>query len=185
MFAVKRLLSMNTPRCFWLIIGLFLLNACGGTASCSVDACLPDLSDMPVGEIEPLEPPEPYDPFSYSAANLRSPFERPFDVIARDEIVDKYPGLKPNIHETQFLERFSITSLKMVGLFQQKAESWALIEDPDGGVHRVQPGDYLGMDNGMIKNIDNLSVEILEIVSNGATGWLPRPRTLSIEFNGS
>ena len=97
--------------------------------------------------------------------------------------MDRYPDLKPDTHKTQFLERFNITSLKMVGLFQQKAESWALIEDPEGGVHRVQPGDYLGMDNGRIKHINNLSVEILEIVSNGATGWLPRPRTLSIGIN--
>ena len=88
----------------------------------------------------------------------------------------------PKDHIKEFLERFSLGSLSMVGTLQQSNETWALIEDDTGGVHRVQVGDYMGSQWGQIESIEDGRIDITEIVSDGGDGWLRRPR--SIELKG-
>ncbi len=64
---------------------------------------------------------------------------------------------------------------------QQDNSTWALIEDPDGGVHRVQVGDYMGTSWGQIESINDARIDITEIVSDGSGGWLRRPRTVKLK----
>ena len=69
----------------------------------------------------------------------------------------------------------------MVGTLQQNNSTWALVEDNTGGVHMVQVGDYMGSQWGQIESIDDSRIDITEIVSDGASGWLRRPRTIEIK----
>ena len=71
----------------------------------------------------------------------------------------------------------------MVGTLQQDDSTWALVQDDQGGVHRVQVGDYMGASWGKIESINDARIDITEIVTDGVGGWLRRPRT--IELNGS
>jgi len=57
---------------------------------------------------------------------------------------------------------------------------YGLVRDPNGGVHRVQMGDYMGTDNGKILAIDENGIELLEIVSDGTGGWVERERTVNL-----
>ena len=69
----------------------------------------------------------------------------------------------------------------MVGTLEQDGNSWALVEDGDQGVHRVQVGDYLGSSWGRVEGINDSSIDITEIVSDGSGGWLRRPRTIELQ----
>jgi type IV pilus assembly protein PilP len=71
--------------------------------------------------------------------------------------------------------------LSMVGTLAQDGQSWALIEDGERGVHRVQVGDYMGSSWGQIERISDTGIDITEIVSDGAGGWLRRPRTIELK----
>jgi type IV pilus assembly protein PilP len=68
----------------------------------------------------------------------------------------------------------------MVGTLAQNGSMFALIKDADGGVHRVQHGDYLGTDHGQIVTIDEGELELIEIVPDGTGGWVERARTVSL-----
>ena len=89
--------------------------------------------------------------------------------------------MKPNPNRVkQYLEQFTIASLAMVGTLSQGPAMYALIQDSDGGVHRVQQGDYMGTDHGKIQSIDEAAIELVEIVPDGTGSWVERIRTVSL-----
>lgn len=171
--------------------GLVLL-AIGSISACSSDNQFADIKQFmaeiekkPKGDIPPLPEFESYQPFSYAASNRRSPFEPPVVVPPETEQQRRNVGVKPpSDHVKQYLERFELSSLDMVGTLQQDNDTWALIQDPEGGVHRVQVGDYLGTNWGKIESIEETQIDVTEIVSDGADGWLRRPRTVELRGVG-
>ncbi len=162
---------------------LVVLTGCSsGDPYADIKQFMKDVEAKPRGQIAPLPEFEPYQPFTYGASNLRSPFEPPVIVPPKTAEQRRNIGVKPpKDHVKQYLERFSLASLSMVGTLQQNNETWALIEDSSGGVHRVQVGDYLGTQWGQIESIDDSRIDITEIVSDGAGGWLRRPRTIELK----
>ena len=134
----------------------------------------------PAGQIEPLPPFVPYESFSYSAMSLRSPFEPPVDNIEQLRL-GKQTDVKPDPNrEKEFLENFNIASLKMVGTLQQHGVLWALVNDGEGGIHRVKEGNFLGRNHGRIVGTSVNQIDIIEIVPDGADGWVERPQVLQL-----
>ena len=160
-----------------------LLGGCGsGDQYADIRRFMAEVENKPKGSIAPLPEFEPYQPFTYGAANRRSPFEAPVIIPPKSAEQRKNIGVKPpKDHVKQYLERFSLASLSMVGTLQQNNATWALVEDSGGGVHRVQVGDYMGSQWGQIESIDDARIDITEIVSDGASGWLRRPRTIELK----
>ncbi len=81
----------------------------------------------------------------------------------------------------QPLERHPLAELRMVGTLAAHGARHALFQAPDGIVHRVAPGDYLGTDNGRLRSVHDAGVELVEVVPDGAGGWLERPRTIVLD----
>jgi len=145
-----------------------------------------DVQARPPGKIEP--PPEfkPHLNFNYSAASMRSPFTAPMAETNNTERAGK--SVIPDLVRTkEFLESFNFDNLRFVGSLQRSSETntlWALINDGQGGVHRVKEGDHLGKNFGSIASISTTKVEVIEIVpsgaldDNGQTLWVERPRTM-------
>lgn len=169
-------------RHWGLIVGVLFLSGCaGGDRFADIRQFMAEVEQMPKGSIPPLPEFEPYQAFTYGAANQRSPFEPPIIVPPRTEEQKRNAGVKPpQNHVKQYLERFPLTSLAMVGTLQKDNSTFALIEDSDGGVHRVQVGDYMGDKWGQIESIEDTRIDVTEIVSDGAGGWLRRPRTVEL-----
>ena len=56
-----------------------------------------------------------------------------------------------------------------------------LIQDPDGGIHRVQVNHFLGRDHGRVVEMGATFVAVIEIVPDGTEGgWVERPRTIEL-----
>lgn len=165
-----------------LIAMLFVLVGCaGGNEFADIREFMAEVEKKPRGQIPPLPEFAPYQPFTYGAANLRSPFNPPIIVPPKTEEQRRNIGVKPpQNHVKQFLERFNISDLSMVGTLNQNNQTWALIQDNTGGVHRVTVGDYMGTQWGQIESIEDTRIDIVEIVGDGAGGWLRRPRTLEL-----
>ena len=49
-----------------------------------------------------------------------------------------------------------------------------MIKDPDGGIHRVQVGNFLGRNHGRIVEMGDTFVAVIEIVPDGTEGRLGR-----------
>lgn len=162
---------------------LVMVGCSSGDPNVENRAFMAEIQAKPKGQIAPLPEFEPYTAFTYGAANLRSPFEPPVVVQPKTAAQRKNVGVKPpKDHVREYLERFALSALSMVGTLQQRNETWALVQDNSGGVHRVQVGDFMGSQWGQIESIDDARIDITEIVSDGAGGWLRRPR--SIELKG-
>ncbi|MEM7077249.1 MAG: pilus assembly protein PilP [Pseudomonadota bacterium] len=164
----------------------FGLLVVGLLAGCSVDrdygdlqAFMDEVDAQPRGRIEALPPIRTPKPFRYAASMKRSPFEPP--VLVKRVEKQNGPQVTPDFNRVkQFLEQYTISQLSMVGTLAQDGAQFALIQDSDGGVHRVQSGDYMGTDHGKIELVSDTGVELIEIVPDGIGGWVERARTVSL-----
>lgn len=145
-------------------------------------AFVSERSSRPVGEIPPLPEFKPYEAFVYEGSSLRNPFEAMVLAIAEapQVVSDVYPD--PD-RIPEYLEQYAVDNLAMVGTITSPINAdqfFALVRDPQGEVHRVQVGDYLGLDSGQVVSLDERRIELSEIVSNGRGGWMKRPRSITL-----
>jgi type IV pilus assembly protein PilP len=133
--------------------------------------------------IEPLPEFQPYESFAYQANDLRDPFTAPSFSHAQPsaQTASSNNGIKPDFaRPTEPLEEFPLDSLRMVGTLEQHENHWALINDTDGTIHRVQPGNFAGQNHGKITRITEYEVELTEIVPDGIGGWMERQASIAI-----
>ena len=165
------------PALFVLLVSM--LTGCGTGDFSDLQAYMVEVDARPAPALPPLPPFTPAEPFAYEAMGLRSPFEPP--VVVKPSQRPTGPQVKPNPNRIkQYLEQFTIASLAMVGTLAQGPATYALIQDGDGGVHRVQSGDYMGTDHGKIQSIDEAELELIESVPDGTGSWVERIRTVSL-----
>ena len=147
----------------------------------NLDSFMQEKRSRPGGVIAPLPTLKAYEAFAYSATNLRSPFDRPIEVRKTTQL-QAIAAIKPDENRAkEFLEQFTLDSLLMVGTLARDKNNWTLIKDPEGGVHRVRAGNYLGRHHGKIVDMADTSVAVVEIVSDGTSeGWVERPRTIKL-----
>lgn len=158
-----------------------LLAGCGGRDFSDLDRFMAEKRARPGGIIAPIPTFKAYEAFAYSATILRSPFDRPIEVreIAQLQAIS---AIKPDESRAkEFLEQFTFDSLRMVGTLERGPANWTLIKDPEGGVHRVTLGNFLGRSHGRVVEMTETYVGVVEIVSDGSDdGWVERPRTIKL-----
>ena len=90
-------------------------------------------------------------------------------------------GPRPDFKRPRaYLERFELDTLLMVGTFEKETSHWVLIRDPDGTIHRVATGNYMGKNHGKVNVISPGEVELSEFITDGAGGWLVRAASLAL-----
>ena len=168
----------------WLTIA----SLCGGLLACS-DNPSADLEEyvrttksQQRSSITPLPEFQPYESFTYQAVDLRDPFTEPtFSHVRAVNNIPSNNGIKPDFDRgTEALEEFPLDSLRMVGTLEQHEDQWALINDTDGTIHRVQPGNYAGQNHGKITRITDFEIELTEIIPDGIGGWMERQSSIAI-----
>ncbi|UDI93358.1 pilus assembly protein PilP [Pseudomonas sp. IAC-BECa141] len=171
---------MSPVRFIALSALVLMLGGCGGDDFSDLDAYMNEVRLRPPGKIEPTPTFRSFPTFTYSAANLRSPFSRQLRV---DLAGQKHGSrdVKPDPHRVkQYLEGFNIEQFEMVGTIANASGSFALLRGA-GGVHRLKVGDYLGRNDGRIVAISASQVDVVEIVPDGQGAWLERPRTIPLK----
>lgn len=173
----------SLPLGLLLALGLLALTGCSSDEFSDLDQFMAEKRARPGGVIVPIPPFKAYKAFSYSATTMRAPFDRPIEVreIAH---LQSITTVRPNEDRAkEFLEQFTFDSLGMVGSLSRSGVDWTLIQDPEGGVHRVRVGNFLGRNHGKIVEMTQSYIAVIEIVSDGSDdGWIERPRT--IKLNG-
>ena len=117
--------------------------------------------------------------FRYEAGERPSPFAP----VAPGGEDTRRPGAEPApdlAREPEFLERYSLEALRMVGSLRQESELYGLMQTPDGLVHRLATGDYLGRNHGRVIRISEEEVQLVELVADGNGGYLQRPAAISL-----
>ncbi len=152
-------------------------------AATLLSGCSKDISDLeqyvaevharPGGRIEPLPQIKPYDTFVYSASDLRSPFLPAVENTPENAFLS---SVRPDqARPREFLERFPLDTLQMVGTLNLGGGKYALVRDADGLLHRVREGNYMGQSEGQITEVSASDIKLIEIISDGLGGYIERP----------
>ncbi len=132
----------------------------------------------PAPPLDPLPVMQQFETFEYAAQDLRDPFSAAF----RDS--GNGAGPRPDSNRRkQTLEQFPLDSLDMVGTLHTGASMVALVMAPDKVTYRVAPGTYLGQNDGRVTNVREDRIDLVELVPDGAGGWLERPASVALEDN--
>lgn len=157
------------------------LSACGrGITSTPGDApnlekWIADVRARPAPPLEPLPVMQQFETFEYAAQSLRDPFS---DAWSNTD----GGGLRPDPdRRKETLEQYPLDSLDMVGTIGGGANLIALVMAPDKVTYRVRPGAYLGQSDGRITGVQEDRIELVELVPDGAGGWLERPAAIALE----
>lgn len=130
--------------------------------------------EQPEG-VEPLPEVKPQESFVYAAQTARSPFVPGGSGEASSQ------GVRPISNRSrQFLEQYSLDTLQMRGTMRIGGRQYALIRTPDGIVHRVQPGQYMGQNEGRVVAVESSKINLTEIVPDGLGGFMERPASLAL-----
>ncbi len=135
-----------------------------------------DVKARPAPPLDPLPVMQQFETFEYAAQNLRDPFSNAFS----DQSGGSGPRPDPN-RPRQALEQFPLDSLDMVGTIGRGPGIVGLVMAPDKVTYRVRPGAYMGQNDGRITAVYEDRIELVELVPDGAGGWLERPATLALE----
>lgn len=169
-------------RALALIAVFALLTGCGrGITSTPGEA--PNLEEFvantkakPAPPLDPLPVMQQFETFEYAAQGLRDPFS---DAFTSDS---SGSGPRPDSsRRKQTLEQFPLDSLDMVGTLGRTGGLVGLVMAPDKVTYRVQPGVYLGQNDGRVTGVFEDRIELVELVPDGAGGWLERPATVALE----
>ena len=135
-----------------------------------------DTKKEPGGRVEPLPEVKPYETFTYADSEMRSPF-----LPSSPGAGAGFGGLRPDSKRNrEFLEQFSLDTLKMVGTLKLGGPSlW-----PGADQRRSRPsrldGNYLGQADGKITDITPSKISLVEIVPDGLGGYMERPAGLAL-----
>jgi type IV pilus assembly protein PilP len=172
------------------LLVLVSLSACVSRDISDLESKVDNIMARPGGLIEPLPEIKPYEAYAYKASNEggRNPFKLFYIVKAPslddEKVIDD--GLTEEMareirnRNREELEQFELDSLRMVGTIDNENENWGIILDPNGIVHRIKVGNYIGLNIGKIINIYEDRVELREIVQDSEGRWEEREAALAL-----
>lgn len=129
----------------------------------------------PAPPLDPIPVIKPFESFQFDGRGFRDPF----DVQA---VESNSGGMRPDSNRRrQPLEAFPLDALDMVGSLGSGRSLVALVMGPDKVTYRVRPGTYLGQSDGRVVAVSEDHIELIELVPDGAGGWLERPASIALE----
>lgn len=167
---------------------LLLLSACVSNDMSELERHVDQVMARPGGRIEPLPEVKPYEAYAYqSGLNLaKDPFRPFYEKVIEEVAQTEDSGLTPemereiNNRNREELESYELDSLRMVGTIDDDDANWGIVLDPDGTVHRVKVGNYVGLNIGKITNIFEDRIELREIIQDSQGRWEEREATLAL-----
>ena len=158
------------------VLGLGLSGCTSDTKE--IEEWVAEVKARPAPPLDPLPVMKQFETFEYSAQGLRDPFAIP----SPDR--DSGSGLRPDPNRRkEALEAFPLDGMRMVGTIGGGGSLVGLVLAPDKVTYRVHPGNYLGQSDGRITAIYEDRIEMVELVPDGAGGWLERQAKISLVEN--
>ena len=185
---MKARVARASLRPLWPLLAVLTMGGCVSRDTSDLEQWMKEVLARPGGRIDPLPEIKPYEAYTYKSADAgaRDPFQ-PFYVQREEDVADvRDTGLTKELEQEiknrnrEELEQFELDSLRMVGTIQDPDENWGIIRDPDGVVHRVKVGNYIGRNIGKIVNIFEDKIELREIVQNSQGRWEERPAAIAL-----
>ena len=164
------------------VLAVLLLAGCGRSLSSgpgepgNLNKYVEEVRARPAPPLPPLPVMQQFETFVYSAHSRRDPFS---DAWLSD---NGNSGLRPDPNRRKEpLEAFPLDGLRMVGSIGSGPGLSTLVLGPDKVTYRVRPGMYLGQSDGRVTSVHEDRIELVELVPDGAGGWLERPASIALD----
>lgn len=118
-----------------------------------------------------------FETFLYQDQDRRDPFEPAPPEANTQTAAGPHPDQN---RPREPLEAFPLDSLKMVGTIGAKGSVEGLVKDPQGVIHQVRVGDYMGQNYGHVTQVTSSEVDVVELVPNGSGGWMERDASVAL-----
>jgi type IV pilus assembly protein PilP len=118
-----------------------------------------------------------FETFIYQDQDRRDPFEPAPPEASAQTAAGPHPDQN---RPREPLEAFPLDSLKMVGTIGAKGSVEGLVKDPQGVIHQVRVGDYMGQNYGHVTQVTSSEVDVVELVPNGSGGWMERDASVAL-----
>jgi len=163
-----------------MVLAAVMLSACSETTD-DLENYIVSVKARPADPIPPIPPVKIYTPYEYEGLVGRDPFRQSISEGSDDVRSERGSGPRPDFDRAkQYLERYELDTLSMVGTFSKEESHWGLVRDPEGIIHRVPVGDYIGKNHGQVVDISGSRVSVSELISDGAGGWLVREASIAL-----
>ncbi len=181
-------------QAIWIVSFVCALLGLGGCVSNDIsdlDEYAQEVLLRPGGRIEPIPEIKPYEAYAYQsgAQDARDPFRLFFQRDEEALVEEQDSGLTKEMEDElrhrnkEELEQFELDSLRMVGTMENEDFQWGIILDPDGAVHRIRVGNYMGRNTGKILNVFEDRIEVREIIRNSQGRWEERQAAIALVEN--
>ncbi len=170
--ATRRFLVATT----FVLVALSLGGCTRGSRD--LEAWVAEVRARPAPPLDPLPVMKQFETFEYAAQHLRDPFSPP------TPDADGGGGMRPDPNRRkEVLEAFPLDSLDMVGTIGAGDDVIGLVMGPDRVTYRVRPGNYMGLSEGRVVGVFEDRIDLVELVPDGAGGWLERQAKIALEDN--
>ncbi len=181
-------ISNKTSILLCSLISFAVLSGCENDGMEKLDQEIQKIKSETKKSIEPIPKVVAYEPFTYSAGDLRSPFARLDPEHESSSMLvdgDCESNVRPDPNRQKFeMERYGLDALQYAGMIANKKELRGLVKilggDSAGVIQPVHVGEYIGLNNGRISQIDSNQITIEAIVPNGRGCWENRTQYLVI-----
>lgn len=184
-------MSRRAPGSGRPVLGLamaILLTACADSGLSALESYAERVMARPPGALEPTPELRRVDRFLYRAGDRRDPFvmddqtaEHAAEQAAKVARERRSSGFSPDPRRPKEpLEDYPLAALRMVGTLEQYGTRWALITSPDGTLHRVRVGQYLGLNHGRITRIELHALMLTEMVEKQPGQWERRQASVAL-----
>lgn len=160
---------------------LLLLGGCGSDATDDLDQWMNEAGKGLSGKIDPIPLAQPYQPFVYQAFDLRDPFDPQKLLAAKRQNSANAPDFN---RPRETLENYDLDKLKLVGILKRGGVTYGLIRSPENTIYRVQSGNFMGPNFGLIKRISESEIELAETVEDLNGEWVQRTTTMYLVEQG-
>lgn len=165
-------------RLVYLLLASILLTGCGGEEFQDLNDFVKNSGADMRGKIPPPPEVKLYEPFVYdNEANLPDPFKPRKPDLRSGRGGINQPDLE---RPKEALEEFPLENLRMVGYLFRNKIGYAVIRAPDGKLHRIKAGNYIGLNFGLIKEVTETEVVVKEVVQDSAGDWSDRISSLQL-----
>lgn len=173
--------NVNIIKGFSISLIVMTLIGCSSNTE-DLQAWVQTIKAKPPGRIAPMPEVKEYKPHDYATGHLKSPFAElapELEVQLQQLHAGCDDSVKPDTsRRKEDLERYSLDSMEMVGIVNNKTKLWGLVRmtagPAQGNVFHVTEGNFLGINHGQIRTISEEQIEIETLVPDSKGCWEKR-----------
>lgn len=178
--------SRGLPACLcgFAFIATALLSGCSFSGDVEIQQWMASVRKDMKPTVNPVPEPKEFTPQTYEGRAAVDPFDPQkvqMAVARQAQARASASAIRPDLdRRREVLEGFSLDQIRMVGMMRNAGANVALLET-SGQLHKVQVGNYVGQNFGLITRVTETEVQLKEIVQDAAGEWVERTAKLVLQ----